>query len=123
MNIRIVKRPIGSAPEDARDAWIGLLLPVHPQRTEKIEWRYMDISSGSRSVLALRFKGIFGRGQRLCGYAVDTAQAFDILEGVNATAAGWWRKNAAHLLKPGLAVLFDEECCLVEDSSDGEHSK
>lgn len=31
MNVRIVKRPLGDAPENVRDAWIGLLLPVDPR--------------------------------------------------------------------------------------------
>jgi hypothetical protein len=115
MNIRIVRRPDGEAPEDIRDAWIGLLLPVVPSHSRLVERRSFGVLSGPRSRLAFRFKAMFGRGTSKQGYMVYTLLAIDILEDVNPLAAAWWKTNVPHMLKPGLCLLFEEECCLVEN--------
>jgi hypothetical protein len=54
-------------------------------------------------------------GPRKRGYLVETVAAVDLLENVNPLAAAWWRTNTPHLLTPGETLLFDEECCVVED--------
>jgi hypothetical protein len=65
-------------------------------------------------------KGSVSSGPRKPGYPVDPAVAVNLLEKVNPVAAGWWRKNAKHIFKPGFCLLFEEACCAVEsqDSQD-----
>jgi len=104
MNVRIVKRPKGEAPENVRDAWIGLLLPVLPRYPRTLVRRGSGVLSGPRSWLAMWLHELIGTGQRTRGYGVDTAAAANLLENVNPLAATWWRTNAPHLFKPGRAL-------------------
>ena len=115
MNIRIVRRPHGEAPEDVRDAWIGLLLPVVSGHSRLVERRSFGVLSGPRSFLAFRLKTMFGHGTRKRGYMVSSLAAVDLLQNVNPQAAAWWRTNTPHMLKHGLCLLFEEECCVVEN--------
>jgi hypothetical protein len=109
MNIRIVKRPRGEAPEEIRDAWIGVLLPI--------DRRYFPVRPRLVwGALSLRPR------QTLQGYVVDTSAALNLLEKSNPVAAAWWRTNAPHLFKPEGNLLFDhgnfvfdEECCVIEE--------
>jgi hypothetical protein len=124
MNVRIVKRPHGEAPEDVRDAWIGLLLPVLPCYSRVVGRRSLGVLSGPRSWLAMWFTELIGRDPRKRSYLVDTAAAVNLLENVNPVAATWWRTNAPHLFKSGRCLRFDEECCTVEDPAEaGKPSK
>jgi hypothetical protein len=116
MNIRIVKRPLGEAPEDVRDAWIGLSLPVitnHPHIG-----RAFGVLSIPRNRLVRRFLSLVGRVPRQLGYPVDVTVAVQVLENFNRPAAAWWRSHAPHLFKPGLSFLFEEECCVIEGASE-----
>jgi hypothetical protein len=49
------------------------------------------------------------------GYAIDTRTAVDLLRSTNPRAAEWWETNASHLFKKDIYLMFEEECCLVED--------
>jgi hypothetical protein len=115
MTIRIVKRPIGEAPDDVRDAWIGLSLPVVPHFSHIVKSPSSGVLSGPRTRLAKWFNRLLGRGRRMPGYIVDTAAAVHLLEKRNPRAAEWWRTNTPHLFQPGRGLLFDRECCVVED--------
>jgi hypothetical protein len=75
MNIRIVKRPRGEAPEDVRDAWIGLVLPVVPRQTGPVDVKGFGVLSIPKSWLARRLSRLFGRVHRMRGYAVNTMVA------------------------------------------------
>jgi hypothetical protein len=115
MNIRIVKRPRGEAPESVRDAWIGLVLPVLPRYSRIKRSRIVGVLSGPKGWLAVRLKLLFGGGPQVRGYLVDTLAAVDFLQNVNPVAAAWWRTNTPHLLERGLCLIFEEECCVVEN--------
>jgi hypothetical protein len=115
MKIRIVRRPIGEAPENIRDAWIGLTLPVSPIRPQAITARTFGVLSGPRSRLASRLRLFLGGGERVTGYPVDVAVAVEILRKVNASAADWWVVNAPHLFRDGRRFVFHEECCVAEE--------
>ncbi len=117
MNVRIMKRPPGEAPVDVRDAWIGLSVPVLRGYSRPIRRVGVGVLSGPRTWLATWLTGFFGRGPRTRGYIVDTAAAVSLLEKANPLAAAWWRTNAPHLLEPGRCLLFEEDCCLVENLS------
>src|SRR4030088_785060 len=79
------------------------------------------VASGSFRVREVgwqrRSQYLVGCGTLKRGYLVDTTAAVDLLENVNQLAAGWWRTNTPDLLKPGACLLFEEECCVVEDPS------
>jgi hypothetical protein len=123
MNVRIVKRPDGEAPEDVRGAWIGLSVPVL-RHYSRIKRRGTGVLSGPRSWLAMWLKEVVGPLPRMRGYAVDTVAAIDLLENINPLAAAWWRKNTPHLFEPGGCLFFEEDCCVVESSAGvGEISK
>jgi hypothetical protein len=49
---------------------------------------------------------------------VDVTAAVQLLESFNPSAAAWWRSHAPHLFKPGLILLFEEECCVIEDAGE-----
>lgn len=115
MNVRIVKRPFGEAPEEIRDAWIGLLLPVSPDCPSPMEAYALGVLSAPRSLFGLWLKQWFPpKEPPVRGYAVDALTAFRRLETVNPSAAEWWRTNTPHLLNRGRILFFDEDCCVVE---------
>ena len=118
MDIRIIKRPRGEAPEYIRDAWVGLLLPVASGCDRPVNGRGFGVLSMPKSWLGRRFKRLFGDVPRRRGYPVETAKAVALLERTNPTAAAWWRTNAPHLFRPGLILFFDAECCTVEGRVD-----
>lgn len=118
MNIRILKRPRGEAPEDVRDAWIGLSLPVLPSHPHIVQGRPFGVLSIPRHRLVRRFLSLVGHVPRQRGYAVDVTAAVQLLESFNPSAAAWWRSHAPHLFKPGLILLFEEECCVIEDAGE-----
>lgn len=114
MEIRIVRRPVGEAPENIRDAWIGLRLPVLPNCSRIVEARDIGVLSVPRSRLAVLWKSYFGSGQRVRGYRVDPTTAINLLKKVNPLAAAWWLTNTPQVFKPKRCFVFDEECCVTE---------
>ena len=119
MHIRIVRRPDGEAPESVREAWVGLVLPVVSDLQESVNLRTSGVRSGPRNVFSSLVFVLLRRGTKKRGYAVDTAEALDILEKKNSAAARWWRTNAEHLVRLKKALLFQEDCCVVEEPPDG----
>jgi len=115
MQIRIVKRPLGEAPEHIRDAWIGLLLPVAPHFPRLVQYRGFGVVSGLPNWSGPRAANRLDQPGPEQGYAVESSGAIEALGAANAKAAEWWRTNAPHLLTPGRWLLFDEESCAVED--------
>jgi hypothetical protein len=93
MEIRIVKRPVGEAPENIRDAWIGLRLPVLPNYPRIV---------------------YFGSGRSVRGYSVDPTTAINLLKKANPLAAAWWLTNTPQVFTPERCFVFDEECCVTE---------
>jgi hypothetical protein len=117
MKVRIIKRPSGEAPENIRDAWIGLVLPVRPQFPHAVIVRSFGVLTGPRNWLTSKLRRFMGGGEPTSGYAVDPGAAIDVLKQANPFAAAWWLANAPHLLKNGRAFLFGEDCCRVESES------
>ena len=109
MFIRIVRRPVGEAPEWVRDAWFGLLLPT--KRGSPRSWPVTGVLSGQASVFARIRDRMQGRTRRLTGYAVNAKAAVDLLAETHPAAAQWWRENAPWLLTGDRYFLFDIECC------------
>jgi hypothetical protein len=112
MNVRIVKRPAGEAPENIRDAWIGLLLPVDPHYPHLITCQVGGVLSIQKPFLADQSEEVDSPSVR--GYLVDALAAINLLEESSPSAAAWWRVNTPFLLQPGQVLHFDEECCEAE---------
>ena len=113
MNIRIVKRPRGEAPEDVRDAWIGLApgraAPDRPSRRKRLRGPLdSEKLAGQAAQQIVRPRSPHARVRGQYDGCVD------LLHGVSPAAAEWWRTNLPHLFKPGLNLFFDEDCCVVE---------
>lgn len=111
MQIRIVTRPAGEAPEWVRDAWIGLSLPLaHPRAQTTIGF---GVLSGPRGSLRQRVAALMGKGERIKGYIVPAQIAIERLASKHPDAAAWWRTNCPHLMAPGHALMFRVEECEV----------
>lgn len=78
--IKIVKVPDGEAPEEIRKAWVGLILPCHP-----------DVGhNDDREKGALSCKE---NARNRYGYAVRQRDAIELLGYKNPAAAQWWKDH------------------------------
>jgi hypothetical protein len=96
--IRIAGLPPGEAPEQIRQAWIGLELPL-------VAGQAPGVLPGTVGVLSQQPEG-YG-----AGYVVDGATAVSILATRDSAAAQWWRINAPHVLVGGYQLVFPAEVC------------
>ena len=112
MNIRIVHRPIGEAPEWVRDAWIGLSLPLASKHER--EWRSLGVLTGPRHWLSRMWAVLSGKTFMVRGYMVNAKAAVDHLAGHHPSAAAWWREHAPHMLTGGRYFAFDSAACELE---------
>jgi len=107
--IKIIRTPLGAAPREIRDAWIGLTIPIVPA-PKKMFVSFRTFSDGLLIFVGI-FYGLFGIKPKLRGYVVDCLTAFQILEQANPEAEKWWRKHTPHLFRPGRKFVFDADCC------------
>lgn len=108
--VRIVRAPIGEAPDWVRQAWIGLELPVKTGRGLR-RWRSIGVLTGPRSILGQLWARLLGRTDRIEGYVVDAKAAVDLLAVHNPEAAAWWRENADQLFDGRRGLVFDVAAC------------
>lgn len=99
--VRIAAVPPGEAPEYIRRAWIGLELPVANGSSER-----------GQGVV-----GVLSNRSAACGdgYAVDGAEAVELLAAHAPNAAVWWCTNAPHVLVGGYQLVFPAEVCEAID--------
>src|SRR5580658_7219033 len=116
MQIKIIDIPPGEAPEEVRQAWVGLVLPVAFSRRRRFKSTGVVSGPTSRigSFLAIR-RGDFKREN---GYAVAGRKAIEILSQHSPEAAEWWREHAPRFLARGRYLVFADEVCEVFDASD-----
>lgn len=112
MNVKIVRRPIGEAPEWVRDAWIGLSLPLANKRQRS--WRGVGVLSGPHKALPQFWTVITGKSLSVNGYAVNAKSAVNILAERNAKAAAWWTEHTPVLLDGKRNFVFDTDACECE---------
>lgn len=105
MNIKIVRRPIGEAPEWVRDAWIGLSLPLAFKRERG--WQSFGVLSGPNRRFPQLWALVIGKASKVEGYLVNAQVAVDRLTKVNPEAAAWWRKQTPELLNGKHCFIFD----------------
>ncbi len=111
MKIRIKSTPPGEAPEDIRQAWIGLEIPIPPRFAGRRRGFGVGVVSGPKSRLGALFAILLGRRQRAVGYIVEASVAVDLLAAHSPEAAGWWRQNAPSFIEPGRYFLFAADSC------------
>ncbi|HET8613815.1 MAG TPA: hypothetical protein VFL92_13720 [Sphingomonas sp.] len=109
MNIKIVHRPMGEAPEWVRDAWIGLSLPT--AHTERRRFWGVGVLSGPRNAISQFWSLIIGKGVKVDGYAVNAKSAVDCLAGYHPEAAAWWREQAPQWLNGKRNFVFNADAC------------
>ena len=112
MRIRITNVPAGEAPEDIRRAWIGLELPVSEKYPGRRSTPTSGVLSGPKSFVGRILAALSGRIVRRDGYVVPADAAVAILEGKSPAAAGWWRQNVPHGIKPGRFFVVSPESCV-----------
>lgn len=109
MNIKIVRRPIGEAPEWVRDEWIGLSLPLAAK--SEPAWRGIGVLTGSHHWLLQAWALISGRDPKVTGYLVIAKAAVDHLDDSSPNAAAWWREHMPHMLNGSRYFVFDADAC------------
>ena len=109
MNIKIVQRPAGEAPEWVRDAWTGLSLPLALKRERK--WRGLGVLSGPHGWLSQIWASLSGKTIDVTGYAVNAKTAVDQLAEHDPSAAAWWREHTQHMLTGRRYFAFDAAAC------------
>jgi hypothetical protein len=109
MSIKILRRPLGEAPEWVRDAWIGLSLPTHQKSAHTL--RALSALSGRNGLLLRLVDVIRGKSFRIFGFMVNGKTAVDLLAETQPAAAEWWRTNAAGYLSGREYLIFDAACC------------
>ncbi len=146
MNVRIIAAPPGEAPEEVRQAWIGLELPLAagekkaralfasgalvgpPTLLAKLA-ALLSVGTpiqpgrlvASRDVLTSLASLLVGRSARARGYLVEASQALALLTEKAPAAALWWRECAPYAWEPGRKFLFDAEVCVeVADNATGQ---
>lgn len=93
-SIRVVKIPVGEAPEDIKKAWLLCeSLPCYP---------ILGISEDEHEILSRK---PVQRPRMTVGVRHD--KALEVLEKVAPEAAAWWRSNG--FPKPGESFLFGED--------------
>jgi hypothetical protein len=106
--LRILRTPLGAAPEHVRRAWIGLEIPIIVEK-EFVVQSVLDTEL-PKSRLQLWWWKLTGRLARRRGFAVYVNDALSALERERPLEASWWRQNAPHLCMPGQVFIFDAEC-------------
>ena len=111
MRIRIVRAPAGEAPEEIRQAWVGLELPLssrHPGLARLPGW---GVLSGPKTFWRGISHLLFRPKNKISGYAVPGDAALELLAKHAPVAAEWWRQNAPHVAARGQILLFDAQAC------------
>ncbi|MEG3143503.1 hypothetical protein U1839_02455 [Sphingomonas sp. RT2P30] len=107
MDIKIVRRPVGDAPDWVRDAWIGLSLPLAVKR--KRRWRGVGVLSGPRHWLSQLWDPV--KASKIEGYLVNAKTAVDHLADHRPDAAAWWREHTPLLLNGKRYFVIDADSC------------
>jgi hypothetical protein len=113
-NIRILAAPPGEAPDEIREAWIGMVLPVVPGHLRPIRGQQFGVVTGPKTPLMLRVATFLRLGRSVSAtYHVDAKTALRLLADHAPLAEAWWRSNTPHLYREGMVLGFAEYVCEV----------
>ncbi len=107
--VRIIRAPIGEAPEWVREAWVGLELPL--AHLEEVTVETGGVLTGPRSSLGYWWAKLTGRLEVVSGYVVRSDRAIDLLGRSRPDAAAWWQTHAPKFCEPGAEFIFDAPAC------------
>lgn len=108
-SIRIIAIPPGQAPEEVRQEWVGLVIPLAPQETGGFQMGVLG-----------------GAAKNVGGYQVLSRDAFDLLLAKSTFAYCWFVENGffgSHLvfarevceLLPGVETIVDHDPLRMRD--------
>lgn len=110
--VRITATPPGEAPQEVREAWVGLELPI---ALGTVAGRHLALTSGvlsaPRSFWERLFHFFTGQMRVKLGYPVVAKEAVDLLALTRPDAAMWWRSNCAPMLDGKRLFLFPSHVC------------
>jgi hypothetical protein len=109
MQIKIVRRPLGEAPEWVRDAWIGLSLPLISRRQRT--WHGLGVLSGPHNAIHQIWAILTGKSFLITGYSVNAKTAVALLAESHPEAAAWWREHTPKLIRGRRCFVFDSDAC------------
>jgi len=110
--VRIIATPPGEAPEEVRQAWLGLELPLAAGETGPRTLPVGGVLTGSHTFLGKLLKLLTGQRRFAHGYVINAPQALVLLAEKAPSAALWWRECAPHCWQPGQVFLFPAEVCV-----------
>jgi hypothetical protein len=102
-HLRITRTPPGEAPEEIRQTWVGVELPLRRQEMNPSLYPTVGVLSGRSPCERASECGF--------GYGVDGRAAVKALASHSPEAAAWWRQHAPHVLEPGYRLWFPAEIC------------
>jgi hypothetical protein len=111
MKIRITSTPPGEAPEHIRQAWVGLVVPVHERYAGPQTRLGVGVLTGPRTWLGVLLAMLTGRAKRATGHVVDAKTALELLATHAPHAAVWWHTHAPRFLEPGRFFLLAVDVC------------
>ena len=116
MRVRIVDVPPGEAPEDVRQSWVGLSLPVAAPYPSADVVPCYGVLTGPRTWLGHLWRRVTGRTPacQTC-YFVWVDDAIAELAVAAPHAADWWRENTPDLIGVGQLFGFPVQVCEPED--------
>jgi hypothetical protein len=110
--IRIIATPPGEAPEEVRQAWVGLELPLVAGEPGPRTLPVGGVLTGAHTFLGKLFKLLTGQRRFAHGYVINAPQALVLLAEKAPSAALWWREHAPHCWQSGQVFLFPAEVCV-----------
>lgn len=111
MKVRINAVPPGEEPEEMRQCWVGLDLPLVPGDRGPRSMLFFGGISSPRSLISFIWQFVNERIRTRTCYRVPVDAALAVLEKSHPDAAEWWRSQAAHLIGRGMEFRFPQKFC------------
>jgi hypothetical protein len=100
--VEITAAPLSdeSIPDEIKQAWIGLTLPLSE----------LAFILPRKHKFTINANGKITEVEQL-GFWVETIIAVNVLRKTNPTAAKWWEDNKPELLQPAKSFIYNCKCC------------
>jgi len=108
LQLHITSVPAGEAPLWVREKWVGLTLPLLPQKEAPSRFMTSGVLTGPTGFIERTYAWLTGRLKPQTGYAVDAQIAIGILASRSPEAAAWWRDHAPHLIRFKRYFVFQQ---------------
>jgi hypothetical protein len=116
--IRFVSPPPGEAPEEVRNGWVGLTVPVTSREARLLKHAPgVGVLSGPHAFWRQLWAIATRRVVWWRGYAIESRKCIEHLRNHAPDAAAWWVEFAPRYMEPNRYFLFPAECCEVGQQS------